>query len=143
MKLKVSTSIVKEELGFESSSSKYINQVFGSDFDNNFVVKGLNVLEYEITESEKDSFEFDINTIIQDFTKVSMIQVYCKTRPESPSDIVSDTKFSIFADGVQILKASQFTLINTEEISFTSLRFSNFSVEELKTSILTIAIANK
>lgn len=143
MKLKLETLIIKESIGFESNSLRTFNQIFGSDFDDNFVIKSLKIQDFEIEESEKNVFSFDLSTIVPDISKLSMVAIFCQNLLKSPTDLPDNVKFDLSIDGNVLSKTCQFILANIEDANFTEITVNNFDVKTGKTAQLTIVTAYK
>lgn len=142
MNIKVETLFTKNSKGFEANNNKVLNQVFGSNYSEDFVVSTLKVEEIQISSTENNSFELLLSDIVSDLLKVSAIHAFCNLEINSPTDFAIPVKFITQIDDLY-LTATQFSLINCENLSFDTMKFHSLQIPTDKNALFTLIVALK
>ena len=142
MNIKVETLFTKNSKGFEANNNKVLNQVFGSNYSENFVVSTLKVEEIQIKSTENNSFELSLLDIVSDISKISAIHVFCNQEINTPTDYAIPIKFTTQIDDL-FLVATQFSLINCENLVFNVMKFHTLQIPTNKNALFTLIVALK
>lgn len=143
MKANFQTLLTKEAIGFDANSSKVFNQIFGADFDENFTVKSIKTHEFNIPESDKNSFSFDLSSVVPDFDKLSAVLIFCNNVLVSPEDLPESVRFQIDLDGNPFVQCAQYSMVNIKDPMFTEMTISTFDIATGKSAMLTVVVVLK
>ena len=143
MKLKIETLITKDSRGFEANNSKVFNQLYGLSYSEDFIAKSFEVKEYSISSDERNLFQLLLSRVAEDFSKITTILAFCNLEIEKPIDERKPVKFDTVINDSVFLTASQFSLINCENISYEDIAWNNFQIPDGKKATFTFAISYK